>query len=247
MSALHGMGDAVRLDPVRVDRGLALVLFAGAELQVWLGSGSLGHRVGAAAACGAVTLSVAVRRRFPVAVGLGVQGLLAVCTVFVALPAGPLTIAWFCALYALAVWTSTVWFAFGLAFVAVSNLVPQTVSPGKLRTVVVFTLGVIVVMVLVRRVLADRERRVELAERERDLAAREAVVEERARIARELHGAIAHDVSAMVERAGAERRAGESRSPHEALHAIEQAGRGALVEMRRIVGALRGEDEQGSA
>jgi signal transduction histidine kinase len=247
MTALGGMRDAVRLDPVRVDRGLALVLFAGAELQVWLGGHSLGHRAGAAAVCGAVTLSVAVRRRFPVAVGLGVQGVLAVCTVFIALPAGPLTIAWFCALYALAVWTSAAWFAFGLVFVVVSNLVPEAVSPAKVRTVVVFTSGVIVVMVVVRRVLGDRERRVELAERERDLAARKAVVEERARIARELHDAIAHDVSGMVERAGAERQAGESHSPHEALQAIEQAGRGALVEMRRIVGALRGEDGQGAA
>ena len=61
-------------------------------------------------------------------------------------------------------------------------------------------------MIIVRRVIANRERRAELAERERDLVAREAVVEERARIARELHDAIAHNVSMMVVQAGAERR-----------------------------------------
>ena len=69
-----------------------------------------------------------------------------------------------------------------------------------------FAVVTLVVMLLVRRVIGDRERRAELAERERDLAAREAVVEERARIARELHDAIAHNVSMMVVQAGAERR-----------------------------------------
>ena len=61
-------------------------------------------------------------------------------------------------------------------------------------------------MLLVRRIVGDRDRRARLAERERDVAAREAVVEERARIARELHDAVAHSVSMMVIQAGAERR-----------------------------------------
>src|SRR5213076_3219232 len=56
------------------------------------------------------------------------------------------------------------------------------------------------------RVVGDRERRAQIAERERDLVAREAVVEERARIARELHDVIAHHVSMIVLQAGAERR-----------------------------------------
>jgi len=95
--------------------------------------------------------------------------------------------------------------------------------------------------VLVRRVVGDRERRAQLAERERDLAAREAVVEERARIARELHDAIAHNVSMMVVQAGAERRVldGKSGTTHEVLETIERIGRGALTEMRRLVGMLR--------
>ena len=61
-------------------------------------------------------------------------------------------------------------------------------------------------MLLVRRVVGDRERRAQMAERERDVAAREAVIEERARIARELHDVIAHHVSMIVVQAGAERR-----------------------------------------
>jgi signal transduction histidine kinase len=98
-------------------------------------------------------------------------------------------------------------------------------------------------MLLVRRVVGDRERRARLAERERDLAAREAVVEERARIARELHDAIAHNVSMMVVQAGAERRVldDDHQPTREVLATIEQIGRGALTEMRRLVGMLRSE------
>ena len=98
-----------------------------------------------------------------------------------------------------------------------------------------------VVMLVVRRVVGDRERRARMAERERDLVAREAVVEERARIARELHDVIAHNVSMMVVQAGAERRVldDEQASTREVLETVEQIGRGALTEMRRLVGMLR--------
>jgi signal transduction histidine kinase len=94
--------------------------------------------------------------------------------------------------------------------------------------------------VLVRWVIGDRERRAQLAERERDVAAREAVVEERARIARELHDVIAHNVSMMVVQAGAERRVVPEGTTHEVLETVEQIGRNALTEMRRLVGMLRG-------
>jgi signal transduction histidine kinase len=90
------------------------------------------------------------------------------------------------------------------------------------------------------------EMRASLAERERDAAARVAVAEERARIARELHDIVAHAVSVMVLQVGAVRHKlpdslGEDR---EALEGVERAGRTALVEMRRLLGAMRnGEDE----
>ncbi len=64
------------------------------------------------------------------------------------------------------------------------------------------------------------------------------------RIARELHDAIAHNVSMMVVQAGAERRTLDSGSgpTREVLATIEQIGRGALTEMRRLVGMLRNDD-----
>src|SRR5207244_6443844 len=108
-----------------------------------------------------------------------------------------------------------------------------------------FTTIALVVLLLVRRVLGDRERRAQIAERERDLAAREAVVEERARIARELHDVIAHNVSMIVVQAGAERRVldAANASTQEVLQTIEQIGRSALTEMRRLLGMLRSDSD----
>ena len=137
-------------------------------------------------------------------------------------------------------------FAAGTAFVVVTDLalVPfPGRSPGeRVNVAIPFAAGTLAVMLLIRRIVRHRDRRAELAERERDVAAREAVVEERARIARELHDAIAHNVSMMVVQAGAERRgcwAPASPATKDVLETIEQIGRGALTEMRRLVGMLR--------
>jgi signal transduction histidine kinase len=66
-------------------------------------------------------------------------------------------------------------------------------------------------------------------------------------IARELHDVVAHNVSVVVAQAGAalrifDRRPEQARG---ALRAIEQSGREALVEMRRLTGFLRTEGDIG--
>jgi signal transduction histidine kinase len=85
------------------------------------------------------------------------------------------------------------------------------------------------------------ELRASLAERERDAAARIAVAEERARIARELHDIVAHAVSVMVLQIGAVRHnlPKELRDDADALRGVERTGRTALAEMRRLLGAMR--------
>ncbi|MDQ3778033.1 MAG: sensor histidine kinase [Actinomycetota bacterium] len=97
-----------------------------------------------------------------------------------------------------------------------------------------------------RATLAERDReaaemRAVLAEREREAAARIAVAEERARIARELHDIVAHSVSVMVLQVGAVRhklpRALDE--DRDALGRVEHAGRTALADMRRLLGAMR--------
>jgi signal transduction histidine kinase len=99
------------------------------------------------------------------------------------------------------------------------------------------------------RVLRERQALVDLLqerslrlerERERDMA--EAAFEERARIARELHDVIAHAVSIIVVQARAERRMldqTDRQRTEETLETIENSGRDALGELRRLLGVLR--------
>jgi signal transduction histidine kinase len=85
------------------------------------------------------------------------------------------------------------------------------------------------------------EQRASIAEREREAAARVAVAEERTRIARELHDVVAHAVSVMVLQVGAIRHnlPDELERDKAALKGVEDTGRSALAEMRRLLGALR--------
>src|SRR4051794_5932269 len=89
--------------------------------------------------------------------------------------------------------------------------------------------------------LRERTVRAEAAE----AAARVAVAEERARIAREMHDVVAHAVSVMVLQVGAVRHrlADAHGEDAEALQRVEQAGRSALTEMRALLGAMRRDDE----
>jgi signal transduction histidine kinase len=102
-------------------------------------------------------------------------------------------------------------------------------------------------------VLRDRAQKAEeaevralQAEREREAAARVAVAEERARIARELHDIVAHAVSVMVLQVGAVRHQlpGELDEQRGALRDVELAGRRALGEMRRLLSAMRRDGEE---
>jgi signal transduction histidine kinase len=85
------------------------------------------------------------------------------------------------------------------------------------------------------------EERAERLEREREAEAGRARAEEQARIARELHDVIAHNVSVMVVQAAAANDVFDSRPERarEALRAIETSGRQALGELRRLLGVVR--------
>jgi signal transduction histidine kinase len=89
------------------------------------------------------------------------------------------------------------------------------------------------------------EERARHAEREREVAARIAVAEERARIARELHDIVAHAVSVMVLQVGAvrHRMSADFSEDVEALRGVEETGRSALGEMRHLLGAMRHGDD----
>lgn len=106
-------------------------------------------------------------------------------------------------------------------------------------------------LVLGAAVRSSREREQELAaqtaelQREREENARRAVLEERVRIARELHDVVAHHVSVMGVQAGAARRV-MGRQPEKAeevLSSIEDSSRQAVVELHRLLGFLRRADQ----
>jgi signal transduction histidine kinase len=93
-----------------------------------------------------------------------------------------------------------------------------------------------------RGVRADAaEERTARLEQEHEVDALRAVVEERTRIARELHDIIGHSLSVMTVQTSGVRRLlrPEQAKERDALLAVEQTGREALAEMRQVVGALR--------
>jgi signal transduction histidine kinase len=96
-----------------------------------------------------------------------------------------------------------------------------------------------------RAYLASLEDRAGRLEREQQERAERAVLDERGRIARELHDVVAHHVSAIAVQAGAaeERADRDPAAAREALAVIQATSRQALAEMRALVGVLRGSDD----
>jgi signal transduction histidine kinase len=236
-----------RLDPRQLDLALAILLTVAAEAQILAGATATGLVLAPALAAPALTLPVAVRRLHPAAVAVWAMAL---ATAQIAIWGDPqvvgVTIAYLCALYGLAVWTGTRTFAAAVALMILVGLPVAGLGPDTdFSSAALFAIVAVIAMLIARRAITGREQRARLAEREREVLAREAVVEERARIARELHGAIAHNISMVVMQAGAERRAIEkgAGSPHDVLETIEQVGRTAMTEMRRLVGMLRSESD----
>jgi signal transduction histidine kinase len=104
--------------------------------------------------------------------------------------------------------------------------------------------------VATRRAYTDAlEERARTAEASRETSAREAVLEERRRIARELHDVVAHHISVMGVLATGARRAlhRDPSAADEALATIEATGRTTLREMRRLLDVLRRDDETDAA
>jgi signal transduction histidine kinase len=233
----------------RLDRIVAACLVVLGQIELWAGNAIPGPKGLTVPVTVLMALTVAVRRRWPLAAGSTVllsSALLGYVAGFgTSLAQGA---SWMCGLYAMAVWTDRRRFLAGLAVLVACNWIPYLAHGGDAKTLGVFTWVPILAMVLVRGAVRGRQLQAEalaaraaLLERERDMLAHEAVAEERARIARELHDLVAHNVSVMVVQAGAERVAlgDEQTSTRAALTSIEQAGRQALAEARRLLGVLR--------
>ncbi len=99
-----------------------------------------------------------------------------------------------------------------------------------------------------RAYFAQLEERAARLEREREAQAKVAVAAERARIARELHDVVAHNVSVMVVQADGAAYVMDAApdQARKALETISSTGRQALAEMRRLLGVLRTGEHQES-
>ncbi|MFH9610905.1 sensor histidine kinase [Streptomyces sp. NPDC017448] len=147
-------------------------------------------------------------------------------------------------------WVTT---AVAAVFIPLDSLVEALLAPGGHRIAAFLTVAVLLLAAwalgrLARARGAIRDEAVERAaalEREQAANARAAVMHERARIARELHDIVAHNVSLMVVQTIAADRV-QDRTPekaHELHAAVEQTGRDTVTELRRLLDVLRTDEE----
>ncbi|MEE4542953.1 histidine kinase [Streptomyces sp. V4-01] len=114
------------------------------------------------------------------------------------------------------------------------NRVIPTLTPGFVPFLLLVPIG------LAANTVHAWRQRVRTLEAEREAATRLAVQRERARIARELHDVVTHNVSMMTVQAGAARKvmATAPALAEEALLAVEAGGRAAMSELRHVMGLL---------
>jgi signal transduction histidine kinase len=128
-------------------------------------------------------------------------------------------------------------------------------GPGQTAPVVILIIPLMFAIGWAVGLVAGRthHRTVRLAEdarqaRERlDATARQAVADERARIAIELHDAVGHAVNVMVMQAGAARLATSDEGTRSMLFEIERVGRSALTDLDRMLGLLHDRPEHGTS
>src|SRR4051812_30386744 len=242
----------------RFDWLLALGLTAVGELDLWVGppSGSEFHgpRAVNQAFLLLATLPLIWRRRTPLAVLAVVGGSVLIWDYLLYAPdRQPPVEPWFALLiviYSLAAYADLRRATMGAAAAATAILAVDITgwvrgeSAGELAGVWPFYAVAWLLGRAVRRerrttaVLKDRAVELEAGNQEQ---ARVAVVEERERMARELHDVISHNVTVMVVQASVERHllAEAQTSTRDVLLSIEQTGRDTLVELRRLLGVLR--------
>jgi signal transduction histidine kinase len=196
------------------------------------------------------TLPLAARRRFPGTVlALCVASGLAVAALGV--PPIVLGLAILVAVYSVAAYGDRWVSLAGLAAAELGSAAVQ-LTPGRFQTPTVVSNALVIGaawllghFVGVRRAYTARLEQTAELERTRAEQARQAVAEERLRLARELHDVVAHSISVIAVQSGVGAHVAKTQ-PEEAakaLEAIEATSRAALIELRRLLGVLRQEGE----
>jgi signal transduction histidine kinase len=234
------------------------VLIAGAltvwiEIDVLVRDSVAGHPVAVAPLLALQTLPLVWRRDAPLLVVCLAMASVSVHALATgdAPEGGPGFLAMLVALYSVGAHAPIRRALVGLGVVAVAYVIHELNNPNidteaqlwsalfaAAITGIVFAAGVYVRRHREAKALEHRARGLE---HEREERARTAVAEERARIARELHDIVSHNVSVMVVQAEAaeEVLGNEPARVGEPLRNIQRTGREALVEMRRMLGVLR--------
>jgi signal transduction histidine kinase len=251
-----------RPDPRLVDAVLAVVIAAAAFIEVWPGYVPI-SRVWAQMDWMAYlsplvlalvsTIPLAFRRRYPVAVLLVIGASMIGWLLRGGESPSAVFLAFFLAIFsagAYAIDRRRSLVAYGLLGALFITLWWAT---GQLDSwlvfIFVFSTGIWLAGDLLRTRTTEaqeHERRAVDLERQRSAALLQAAAEERARIARELHDVIAHNLSVVVIQAGAAQRVLDEQPEvaREALRQVEETGRVAMTEMRRLLGVLhKGDDE----
>jgi signal transduction histidine kinase len=235
---------------------VAFLACLAAELELALGHGIQGAAwVNAVAAAGS-TLPIALRRRWPLAAAVTVAAVVAwqealggdlienSITPLLTLPM---------VVYAVAAYCDRRRAFAGLVAVLVLIWTAVLLADATAGEDFLFTALLLFGPWLVGRIVAARNElamelrdKADRLEREQDKQAQLAVAHERARIARELHDVVAHNVSVMVVQAAAARRMidHDASKAKDALSSVEQTGRAALKEMRRMLGMLGKDPEE---
>lgn len=241
--------------PLSADVAMAVALTTFALLDLWvleLSDELSADRLAATPFAIVVPAALAWRRRWPVVAACGaagavaIQGLLVAPTTSVAQIPTLLVLA-----FSLGAHESVGRAALGL-FACVAAILSIAIGAADSAGGIVsipFFLGVpwlAGLAVRAARGYAVRlERLTEQLERERERSSRDAIAQERARIARELHDVVAHGVGVMGVQAAGARRIVE-RDPERAraaLASIESTGRAALVELERMLELMRTSDD----
>ncbi|MFI8824591.1 sensor histidine kinase [Streptomyces sp. NPDC053431] len=252
--------DFIRRHPTGVDCFWAVVLFGFSLL--WVGSTypSVGTPVAYGVVAALFSLVVALRRRMPekmlvLAVALGLAQLAFGLVPFMA-DFAMLVIIYTVAAHDGPRWASRLALAGGLTAATLSQLrwpMSETESSAaRVFFTVIMTVPFALAWVLGdslrtrRAYFAQLEERASRLEKEREAQAKVAVAAERARIARELHDVVAHNVSVMVVQADGAAYVMDTspETARQALETIAGTGRQALAEMRRLLGILRTGEHQ---
>ncbi|MFF8844749.1 sensor histidine kinase [Streptomyces sp. NPDC015127] len=246
--------DFLRRHPTGVDCSWAVVLFGFAMLWAVQDPVGTAARLTAVGVVLVLSVVVALRRRMPEKM-LVLAALTGVAQLVLDVEVNPADFAMMVIIYTVAAhdgprWASRLALAGGLSAATLAQIrwpAEEQSGLGRIFVTVIMSLPFALAWVLGdsirtrRAYFAQLEERATRLEKEREAQAKVAVAAERARIARELHDVVAHNVSVMVVQADGAAYVLDAAPDQakQALETISSTGRQALAEMRRLLGVLR--------